>query len=174
MTDDLRWHNGGRDGACCAIFLASVPVQTVTSVEVGEDVQDPASYRLEGARLLRVGGCWPTVAECDPPTIKVTYEWGVALEDEGLAAMAMGEVSIELLHAMCGGVCKLPSRAVTVSRQGVTVEMGTPAEYVAAGLLGLPLADALIVASNPGRLVQRSRVYSPDMARASRGEAKTP
>lgn len=165
MDDRLVWHNGGRGGECCAIGLWSTPVQTVTTVTVGGVELDPTGYRLEGNRLMRVGACWPVVAACDDPVISVEYVWGEPIPDDGLAAMAMGEVAIELLHAMCGGPCKLPSRAVSVSRQGVTVELGSPAEWATSGLLGLPLADALILASNPGRLRQRSRVFSPDVAR---------
>lgn len=169
MTDDLVWHNGGRDGACCAIHLVNQPVQSITSVTVQGQLVPDTGYRLADGVLMRVGACWPTVGACDPPPVTVTYVWGVSISEPGdtwhhLAAAAMGEVANELVTAMCGGPCRLPSRAVSVTRAGVTTQLGAPAEWAKERLLGLPLADALILAVNPSRLMQRSRVYSPDMA----------
>ena len=184
MDDDRIWHNNGGRGACCAIHLVSLPAHAILEVKVHGEVIDPSSYRLERGRLVRYGSCWPAALECDEPPVEVTYEWGVPIhgpipaegEDPavaaaplwGLVAAAMGEVANELLVSMCGQECKLPSRAVTVSRAGVTVEMIDPASTVELMLLGTPLADALITTVNPGKLQQRSRVYSPDMAQIAR------
>lgn len=186
MTDDRIWHNVGASGAeSCALDLASTPVQRVIEVRVFGVVQDPSTYRLDGNSLARRGECWPYVVEIDSPPIDVVYEWGVPLRAEvvedlaalppvvgraasplwGLAAMAMGEVAYELLKGLCGGECRLPQSVVTVTRMGVTTQRPDPAQTAQAMLLGLEIADQLILTVNPRRKQHRSRVYSQDMAR---------
>lgn len=168
MTDDLIWHNGGRSGGD-VIFLTNQPVQEISEVTVDGIVQAGSTYRLEGnSRLVRVDSAWPSGLS---PTVRVTYTWGVPIDPDsplgGLVKIAMGEVGNELLQGLCGGVCRLPSRAVSVSRQGVTVQLAPAADFTDKGLLGLPLADMLITSVNPGGKRQRSRIFSPDMARRS-------
>jgi len=80
-------------------------------------------------------------------------------------AMAVGEVACEVIHALRDEPCKLPSRLVSITRQGITVDLqGTGLEGLE-GRLGLPLADAWLSAVNPARLDRPSRVYSPDLPR---------
>lgn len=186
MTDDRLWHNLGRSGTeSCALGLVSTPVLRVIEVRVFGDVQDPASYRLEGNNLVRRGECWPYVVEIDTPAIEVVYEWGIPLRAPvaadpaalppvvaraasplwGLAAAAMGEVAYELLKGMCGGECRLPQSVVSVTRMGVTTQRPDPQQTAQALLLGLEIADQLILTVNPHRKQQRSRVFSQDMAR---------
>lgn len=181
MTDDLVWHNGGgRGNACCAIHLVSLPVFAVTEVRVWGHPISPSEYRIEtGGRLVRKGVCWPPGYECDTgPSVEITYTWGVPLRAAdpeaippveasplwGMVAVAMGEVANEILQAMCGKTCRLPATATSITRQNVTVTMPDPKATIEAKLLGTPLANALILACNPHRQEQRSRVYSPDMA----------
>lgn len=181
MTDDLLWHNGGgRGGSCCAIHLVSLPVYAVTQVRVWGQVVPPDQYRVESnGRLERRGACWPPGFECDDgPSVEVSYTWGVPLTAAdpeadpptdaaplwGMVAAAMGEVANEVVQGMCGGQCRLPATATSITRQGVTITLPDPAAKIQAKLLGLPLADALIMAVNPNRQEVRSRIYSPDMA----------
>jgi hypothetical protein len=49
-----------------------------------------------------------------------------------------------------------------ISRQGVTMDLADPKQFIDSGLFGLPLVDALIRAVNPKGLVQPSGVYSVD------------
>lgn len=58
-------------------------------------------------------------------------------------------------------------QAVSVTRQGVTVQLSDPTTFIGQGLLGLPLADQLILTANPGHLRTRSAVYSPDLPRSA-------
>lgn len=168
LGDDLVWRNRGAGAACCQISLMSQPVQVVDEVRVDGQVIDPSGYRLIGSRLQRLGACWPADDGCGAPRVQVRYRWGVPVSGAmwGLVAPAMGEVAAEFLAAICGGTCKLPSRAVSITRQGVTIELGGAPD--SPGLLGLPLADMLIGATNPTGRQARSRVYSPDMARGNR------
>jgi hypothetical protein len=171
LGDDRLWHLG-RPGAGRFIVLSQQPVHSVQSVSIDGAVVDPSSYRLAGSRLYRVGADWPAqVAAEDAPRVVVAYSYGVSLAEGSrwhtLAGLALGEVAMEVFRLMCGEACKLPSRAVSVTRQGVTVQLADPQQFVDQQLLGLPLADQLILATNPTRLRARSRVYSPDMARSA-------
>jgi len=161
-----NWRNGGRGGDCCRLLLLHRPVAEV--IEVGEHgvALDPLTYALDGAGWLRrIGACWPCGPECDDPPIEVTYRAGVGFPAG--TDTAMGEVACEMLKGMTGGVCRLPSRATSISRQGITVDLGDPSEFLAAGRLGLPLADAWLAVVNPTSLDRASRVYSPDVARVT-------
>lgn len=180
------WHNGGgRGGVCCRLLLHNRPVQRVVGVSVDGRVLDPSEYRLEGGWLQRLGACWPTVADCDPPVIRVEYVWGVPVtgpvfDDSeppvlverpapywGAVSLAMGELVVEFLHGMCGDPCKLPSRVASITRQGITVNFLTPEQWFELGLVGLPMTDSFLRAVNPNGRRARSRVYSPDLARRS-------
>lgn len=161
-----------RSGASMPIVLLQQPVHSVTSVKIDGVALDAASWRLDGNRLYRLGSSWPAPVEIGgAPRVRVEYRWGVALTADhplyGLAGAAMGEVAMEVWKALSGEPCKLPSRAVSIARQGVTVTLADPQQFVEQGLLGLTIADQLIVAANPGRRRARARVYSPDMPRAT-------
>jgi hypothetical protein len=157
---------GGRREVCCRLALAQIPVRAILSVEVDGVVIDPDTYALERDTLWRADSCWPCVDDCDEPAIVVTYAYGV--DPPPLAELAMGELACEILAGVEGRDCRLPSNAVSVTRQGVTVDLGDAQTLFAQGRIGLPLSDAFLRMSNPGRLPSASRVYSPDMARRAR------
>jgi hypothetical protein len=164
-----NWRNGGiHGGTCCRVLLTHRPVESIFSVQILSEsrVMDPGEYVLEGSWLRSRNGCWPTVAECADPDMLVTYLAGVPFP-AGTAA-AVGEVACEYLTALEGGQCRLPSRATSITRQGVTVTLDTAADFVARGRIGLPITDAWlesVVGIGP-RVA--SRVYSPDLARGVR------
>jgi hypothetical protein len=164
-----NWRNGGLPGVCCSFPLAQSPVTEVVEVSVSGAVLGAEAYMLESGRLRNRSGCWPVVRDCDDPVIRVTYRWCVPLREGdpyySLVAAAMSEVAREVAEGMCGRACKLPGRAVSITRQGVTVNMESNNDVGAAGLLGLPLSDELILTVNPHRLTTRPRVYSPDLPR---------
>lgn len=165
-----NWRNGGRVGSqCCKVLLSHRPVESVFSVQIlsAQDVLNPATdYVLEGSWLRSRNGCWPMAGECDDPDLLVTYYAGVPFP-LGTGG-AVGEVACEYVTALQGGQCRLPSRATSITRQGVTVTLDTAAEFVGRGRIGLPMADAWlesVVGIGP-RVA--SRVYSPDLPRAVR------
>lgn len=153
------------DGATLLV-LSQQPVQDVSAVVAnGVPLSLGTGYLRSGSRLTRpAGAAWTGV-------VTVTYQWGISLAEGtewyGLAGLALGEVANEIFSLLCGGACKLPSRAVSVTRQGVTVQLSDPTTFVGQGLLGLPLADQLILTANPGRMRSRSAVYSPDLPRSA-------
>lgn len=151
---------------CCAIHLSSPPVRSITEVTVFGQVLDPSEYYLGQSVLYRIGECWPCDDECEVPPVVVTYKYGIDVP--ALGELALGELACELLKGWTGADCRLPSNAIQVTRQGVTVTLGNPETLFAQNRLGLPISDQFINSVNPGRLRQRSSVHSPDLARRVR------
>jgi hypothetical protein len=157
-------------GNCCAIRLPNTPIQAVLGVKVDGVLIDPSSYAvLGGSRLGRLSGCWPQSADCEPGRIEVTYTAGIPLRPGstyyGMAAAAMGEIVREYMAGLTNQACKLPSRFVSVARQGVTTVALDPKTFLDLALTGLPLTDNFIRTVNPGGHRRKPRVLSVDGAR---------
>jgi hypothetical protein len=170
---DGLWRNGGAASECCRILLSHRPIVSVETVSQEEADLDPALFTWTDSYLKRVGSCWPCGDECEVPPVVVAYRAGVGFP-AGTDA-AMGELACELIKGWNGdSMCRLPSRAVSVSRQGVTVQMSDPSTFVTSGQLGLPMADLWLRSVNPVHLGRASRVYSPDLARMEHTHSKAP
>lgn len=161
-----NWRNGAtwsRD--CCRLLLSHRPVIEVCAVWDRGNLVDPTGYDVESGWLRRRGACWSCGDACDDPPVAVSYRAGAPYPSG--TAVAVGEVACEYVAALENRPCKLPSRAVSIIRQGVTVNLGSADEAVSRGRLGLPIADAWLTAVNRRGLVMASRVYSPDLPRSS-------
>ena len=170
-TDGL-WRNGGAASDCCRLLLQHRPIISVEKV-TENGVELPSDQFAWGHTYLRRrGACWPCGDECESPPVLVEYTAGVGFPIG--TEEAMGELACEVLKAWNNEVCKLPSRATSVSRQGVTVTMADPSAFTKNGLLGLPVADLWLRAVNPVHLSRPSRVYSPDLARMEHSHSKGP
>jgi hypothetical protein len=151
---------------CCRLYLHSLPVRAIVEVTVNGVLLDPSEYALERDVLWRNGECWPCDSECDEPPVVVEYIYGI--DPPPLAELAMGELACELLSGIEGADCRLPSNAVAITRQGVTVDLGDVRTLFEMGRIGLPICDAFLRSVNPNHLQSRSMVYSPDLGRRSR------
>lgn len=159
-----NWRNGGRGGhSCCRLELFRQPVVSIEAVRVFGVALDPSEFVVEGNSVLRLDACFPCCDDCDEPCVEVDYSSGTPLPKA-----PMDELICEMLAGATGGVCKLPSRLVSLTRQGVTMDLGDPSEFAEAGLTGMPITDAFIRTVNPNRLATRSRVLSPDLGRSTR------
>jgi len=162
----VRYRLEEQPRSCCRIRLAQTPVRAVTEVSLYGVALDPSEYALHRGNLVRLGLCWPCDSECLDPPIRVSYSYGV---DVGaLGELAMGELACEILHGMKNEDCRLPANVISVTRQGVTYDLGDAATLFAQGRIGLPISDAFLRASNPGKLMSASSVHSPDVARRIR------
>lgn len=180
-------HCGPRrnNGVCCSIPLPQIPVLDVVEVTVDGVTLDPGDYQIVGGnRLIRNHGCWPASGDCAPGRVEVTYNAGIPLrpaisaDDDpngigvpesayySMVGAAMGELVAEYVEGMCGRPCKLPSRFMSISRQGITVTGLSPSEFLELNLTGLPLTDNLIRTVNPNGVRQRPRVVSLDAPRS--------
>lgn len=151
---------------CCALHLPSNPVRAISEVKINGDTIDADEYVLERNVLRRVGLCWPCDDECDIAPIEVTYSYGVDVPP--LGQLALGELACEILNGLRGLDCRLPSNAISVTRQGITVDLGDAETLYEQMRVGLPLVDAFIRLTNPGRLIMASTVHTPDIARRAR------
>lgn len=167
------WRNCTCGGACscratCEAHLSG-PVAAIDEVMIDGVVIDPSGYRLDnGSILVRTDGdCWPecqnlNVADTEDDTWSVTYRPGEALPAS--AAIAAAKLACEFAKACVGGEgCALPEQLVSLSRNGVEVQVADPQLLLDAGLTGVQEADLFIRAYNPGRLKSRPFVLSPDV-----------
>lgn len=151
---------------CCKIHLAQTPVRSIDEVRVNGEVLDGDGYVLERDVLMRLGDCWPCDDECEEAPVSVDYTYGIDVPS--LGELAMGELACEILSGLRGLDCRLPSNAISVTRQGITVDLGDASTLYEQHRLGLPICDAFIRDTNPDRLRQRSTVHTPDLARRTR------
>lgn len=149
------------------------PVHSIVKVLVDGEVIPPTSYRIRNSRwLIRVDGQpWPqsqnlTAADNATGAFAVTYKQGVAVPLAG--QLAAGDLAVELLRARKGGRCKLPDRAISVSRQGIDIQMVDAQVLFEQGLTGIASVDQWIAAVNPHKIRSRPAVFSPDARRVER------
>jgi hypothetical protein len=162
-----NWRNNGQTGGqCCRVLLTHRPVYSIVAVRDGGVILDEDQYALEGSWLRRRKACWSSSFPCDDPELIVEYQSGVGFPN-GTGA-AVGEVACEYLTALQGGQCRLPSRATSITRQGVTITLDTAADFVGRRRLGLPVTDAWLESVSGSGPRVASRVYSPDLARGFR------
>jgi hypothetical protein len=141
-----------------AIKLPRAPIAAVTEVTVnGEPF---AAWRLTRSGYLERtdGRSW---AMCDDST-SVTYEFGVAPPEGGVQAAV--EMAVQFALADQGSDdCSLPQRVTSVSRQGISIEVLDPQDFLEKGRVGLYLTDLWLASVNPKNRAQGGRVWSPDI-----------
>lgn len=149
-------------GCCdgCRLTLSKSPLVSVSEVMLpgATTPLDPAAYTVKWGQLVRIDGFhWPTYAYCASDGLVVTYAAGVAPPAMGQAAM--GEMVCGLLAGGIAG-CGIPANAVSITRQGVTIEVAR-----ATALLGkatnLPIVSSFVAMTNPLGYAVPSKVTSP-------------
>lgn len=173
--DGVVWVNSGcgcrsRCDCCdvCEVELPG-PVDSITEVTIDGQTVPPAGYRVDDFRkLVRVGDtCWPTCQDLSAPTTEagtfaVTYQLGMPLPPAGV--MAYNAYTCEFVKACCGDkTCRLPARTRSISRQGVTLDITDPMEFLDRGRTGVAEVDLWLATVNPtGQRGSPAAVYSPD------------
>ncbi len=143
------------------------PVASVTSVTQDGVLVDPSAYRVDDLRwLVRTdGNAWTQCQDYDVDsgtgTLIVSYNRGN--EVPAHLMVAAGIYACEWAKACQGTACELPSRVVTLSRQGTTFQMTDIDNLLTRGLTGIQRVDQLIALENPYGVPWRMRLYSPDM-----------
>lgn len=183
------WRNcfcGSGDGCftcrpACQVWLEP-PVASIVSVYFsGDGVIDPLTYRVDDYQwLVRQGpavtgagdtDCWPifnnlnfpvsgAYAPMDNSAWQVTYQQGIPFPS--VLAKAAGELACEYAKMCLGQACRLPQRATSISRQGVTVSLVDVDQLLENGLTGVVMVDNIIRAFNPYRLPSRMKIATPD------------
>lgn len=149
------------------------PAHSITEVVIDGDTLDSTAYRIRNNRwLIRVdGGVWPqnqnlAVADDAVGAFTVTYKQGLEVPLAG--QLAAGDLAVEFLKARKGSRCKIPDRAISVSRQGTDIQLVDAQVLFEQGLTGIGSVDQWIAATNPHKLRSRPRVHSVDAPRVAR------
>jgi hypothetical protein len=183
------WRNcfcGTGDGcssckASCQLWLEP-PVNSIVNVYFsGSGIIAPSTYRVDDYQwLVRQGpavsgsgatDCWPIMNNFNMPASgagepfdnsawQVTYLQGIPMP--GVLSRAAGELACEYAKFCLGQVCRLPQRATSLSRQGVTVSLVNVDQLLEDGLTGIVTVDNVIRAFNPYRLTSRMKIATPD------------
>lgn len=141
--------------------LRQQPVRKIISLTVGGSAIPSANYQLRNGCdiVVDTGGC--NFSLCDAP--EVTYKYGVAPPSEGkLAAI---DLANQLVRGYNGEACDLPANVVNIQRQGLSIEMFNPVNFLENGRIGLYSADLFISANNPAKANLPAKVFSPDKPR---------
>ena len=165
-----NWVNcARRDGtcSCCDMCEIVMPgnVAEVTQVRLDGYTLDRQLFRIDnGNRLVRMDGmCWPSCQNLGAPagsigTFDITYIPGIYPTEAGL--WAAGVLACEFAKACSGEKCRLPANVTTISRQGVSMDIG-------GGMFedgtGIREVDAYIESVNPHKLKTPPKVWSPDI-----------
>ena len=172
------WRNCGCGSRCCCrpncyVELAG-PVAAVSEVRVDGEVVASTAYRVDVVsgvwQLVRTDGtCWPTCQDFDANTgvgvFEVDYERGRAIPTAVSVATAI--LACEMVKSLSADPsCRLPDKLVTLTRQGISVEVQPNTREDMGYLIGIPEVDDVITADNPSRRRSRPVIYSPDMQTA--------
>ena len=141
------------------IYLGQDFIQAVTEVRLEAGTLAPANYQLvENYYLLRTdGNPWP----CCDTDFEIDITYGEPLPPG--ANVFAGQLAWEYLKA-CNpslGECELPERVVSVTRQGTTLNLIDPQDFINEGLTGLTSVDIWVNALNPQRLQRRAYAVNP-------------
>lgn len=177
-TSWIRWRCPHRavDVCGCArlhqIDLGVYPLDSIEQVVIDGATVDPSAYRVDDYRyLVRLDGDpWPSCADLtDPDSFAVTCTWGLAPPAAGVQAVAALACQMLLARDPASAAeCRLPRRATNVVRQGISVTVMDPFEFLDDGKVGVYEVDLFIKSANPNGLRRPSRVASPDRRGRSR------
>lgn len=166
-----QWFNCGcwdicHCGPSARIYLPG-PVASVTTVTLDGVVVDPSTYRVDDNRYLvrtGAGNTWPWRQDFDVDsgagTLFVTYNRGTPVPAYLLAAA--GTYACNWAKMCRNEPCQIPTRVVTLTRQGTTFDGTSIDDLLDRGLTGVTSVDQVIAAINPYGLKGRTRILSPD------------
>lgn len=156
--------------SCSEVCEVRLPSAVCEIIEVRLDgvVLPETAYRVDNSDLLvRVdGGCWPLCQEMSLPptevgTWEITYSGGVPVPAAG--QRALGELMSELWKACrADASCCLPKRVQSITRQGISMVMLDPMDFLQHGRTGLYFVDLWLASVNPHGRPATARVMSPD------------
>jgi hypothetical protein len=149
-----------------AIQLPRSPVVAIVEVTQSGVTLDPDAYRLTRSGWLeRIdGGHWSTCGD----VTTVTYTFGEPPPEGGVQSVVT--LATQLALDMTGDArCRLPARVTNITRQGVSVSMMDPMDFLSNGRTGFYVIDLWLAAVNPDRRPQRGHVWSPDIPTTIKG-----
>ena len=169
-TTTVGWGSGPGDST----HLRLAPNATsILSVVVDGVVLPASAYHLyDGSLLVRQDGrVWPCRGPLSsaldlPGTWSIESTHGPLPPRIGL--MACRELAIWIAQSFTNKASRVPNRATSVSRGGITVQISRARMEDGTYSTGIPIVDDFLNAVNPYGLRRRSRVASPDLVRGAR------
>lgn len=145
--------------------LRHTPVRKIIEISKGGQVVDPSAYSIRNNAYLVLNNGMPWVI--DTTDLIITYKHGIRVPAAGKSAAI--RFANELIHAYKDdGLCSLPERLQSVSRQGMTFAVLDPQDFIQNGRIGIPEVDYFIHAANPSKAKMKARVFSVDQPRGER------
>lgn len=153
------------------LHLSGRPVIDVISITSNTDPDTQLDfvlqngYRVEFASdpTVIVSGYWyplPYSAMCNMP-LRVVVEYTYGSPPPLPVKMAIDMLSRELTLLFNGDdECKLPERVKSVSRQGISMEILSPQDFLENGLTGVTEIDEILSTFNPSKAKRPARVVS--------------
>lgn len=141
------------------------PVLTVSEIQLGNTIVDPATYELRNNAFVtkKDKTPWVTTAQQD---LIVTYTHGQPPPIAGRRAAV--RLANELILAEIGDPsCALPDTVTSINRQGVSYTLLDPQVYIEKGRTGVYEIDMFIYAANPRGALKKPAVF---IAGRSNGE----
>lgn len=183
----IVWAATGRRwaGACEARTLtfdvATIPAGTADLVELpGWPVREVTGVAVDGVPLLvgwrLINGRWLQRTTTTGLGMVSTLAWAGAgreltvtyvpgADPPAGGARAVGVLAGQFALGMAGDAsCQLPQRVQSITRQGVTIAVLDPMDFLADGLTGIAEVDMWIRAVNPLGLRSRPMVWTPETA----------
>jgi hypothetical protein len=171
---------GGMHNSCRnppQIDLGIFPIRAIVQVKINGEVIPADEYRVDNGRLLTrvrptissqptVRWGWPTCQDFTLPdtelnTFSVDVQYGMDPPVSGVAAA--NALAAELAKAHANKPNRLPARLTSITRQGVSMAVVDPMQFLEKGLTGVYEADIFIKSYNPQQQRRRPRVYSRDV-----------
>lgn len=180
----VSYSDGPRNCGCSRlqeIRLGPGPVTLINEVKVNGAIVDPTLYRVDEYRLLvrlpdpdGTNPGWPqcqdlSLASTEDDTFEVVFTYGVMPPPAGVRAAA--ELACELIKSCdpeSQDQCALPSRVTSVTRQGISMVVLDPFDFLKDGKIGIYACDLFLTTYNPKGLRRQGVVYSPDISPAVR------
>lgn len=153
--------------ALSALQAPNGPVVDVTEVII-DGVEYTGGVRVVNDLWLIRADCspWPCCQHCDviadPAAWQVTYRWGTAIPEA--ARLAAEVLTCELAKSWAQDKsCRLPKRLTQIVREGVSMTILDPFEFLENGKFGLYEVDSFISVFNPSGLQEPARVIVPEL-----------
>lgn len=148
------------------VFLRGTPVRKILEVvELGKTLPQN-SYTLRDKAFIRKNNGLPWVYS-NTSELLVTYEFGAKPPSTGKNA-AIRLADEFYWYYTNDDKCSLPASLTNITRQGVSVTVLDPQEFLSQGRTGIYDVDLFIKTANPRNALKKSKLFVPGRVRGER------
>lgn len=159
--------SGTVGGRHARLRLRGTPVRSVQRVLRNDEELDPSTYKIVNSKYLQLTG-----TQFDVCGLEVTYTYGVPAPVSGRRAART--LARELVKGWSDDdTCALPDRIQSIDRQGISIAVMDPQDFLDEGRTGLYEVDLFLRAANPDKARKPAKVFSPDLPKPFRVTAGT-